>query len=225
MSCCLDLHVHTKRYSGCAEFLDPKEIGSRCIEVGLDGVVITDHDWLWQHAEIAEVARKCPEILFLRGMECSARGCHILLIGIDEMAPFSRGMEPEEVIGACHAQGGAAILAHPYRDSDPETLPCELFDAIEIDSTSFVEDTVTRSIRLAEMLALPVVANSDAHALSRIGWAWTEFPEKPQNEEELVEMICAGQGQPRLHEELMAQGMSQDQQEGKAFSLHQRKMR
>jgi len=221
----IDLHVHTSRYSGCAEFLHPGEIGARCAEVGLDGVVITDHDWLWHAAEITEIARKSPEILFFRGMECSAEGCHILVIGIDEMAPFSRGMPPAEVIRACHAQGGAAILAHPFRDADPASLPCELFDAIEVDSTSFLAEDIPRSFELAASFDLPVVASSDAHALTRIGWAWTEFPEKPGDEKELVEMIQSGACRPVLHQEIISRGVFGDRQGGTAFSLHQNRKR
>jgi len=221
----IDLHVHTRRYSGCAEFLDPGEIGSRCVEVGLDGVVISDHDWLWHAAEIAEIARKSPEILFFRGMECSADGCHILVIGIDEMAPFSRGMPPAQVIRACHAQGGAAILAHPYRDSDPAALPCELFDAIEVDSTSFLNEDIPRSFELAASCELPVVASSDAHALTKIGWARTEFPETARDEKELAEMIRSGACRPVLHREVISLGAFRDRQGGTAFSLHQNRKR
>jgi len=188
----IDLHVHTKRYSGCAEFLEPTSIAKYAVVVGLDAVVLTEHDWLWERLEIEELARRSTGIRFFRGMECSARGCHILLIGLQEAAPFHRGISPEKAIELAHGQGAVAILAHPFRDSDPWRLPVKSFDAIEVNSTSFHGDDSDRAQALADAFHLPQVAAGDAHALSRIGWACTVFERRPRNEEELAAMIRAG---------------------------------
>ena len=195
----IDLHVHTKRYSACAEFMGPFEIDASCREAGIDAVVFTDHDWLWTEAEISEVRARSQGTRFFRGIECSADGCHIILIGLEDAAHLRRGMPPGKVIDIAHGQGAVAILAHPFRDTDPFALPLEEFDAIEVDSTSFVSGDPKLAFHLARSLDKPTVASSDAHALSRLGWAWTEFDTEPADEKELAELVHQGRGRPVLH--------------------------
>lgn len=198
----VDLHVHTRRYSPCAEFVEPMDIAHWAVKAGLRGVVITDHDMLWGDEEIAVLRKGFPRIAFYRGIECSAVGCHILLIGIDDIGPLCRGIAVEEAVSFGRAQQAVSILAHPYRDSDPNLLPLGLFDAIEVASTSFSLTDHYRSSRLAERLGKPQVASSDAHALSRIGFASTEFPSLPADERELAAMIRRGSGRPLLPDRL-----------------------
>ncbi len=195
----VDLHVHTKRYSGCAEFMDPFEIDAYCRKAGVDAVVFTDHDWLWTEPEVAEIRAQSQGTRFFRGLECSAAGCHIVIVGLEDSAHLRRGMPPREVINIAHDQGAVAILAHPFRDTDPYVLPLEDFDAIEVDSTSFVGQDTTLAFRLARSLDKPQVASSDAHALSRLGWAWTDFDSEPADERELAALIHQGRCQPVLH--------------------------
>lgn len=191
---CLDLHVHTGRYSQCAELVDPFRIGDAASRAGLAGVVLTEHDMFWQDEETELLRSALSPLRIYRGLEVSAVGCHVLVIGIEDAALFERRMRVERVIELAHAAGAVAILAHPYRDTNPEDLPVEGFDAIEIGSTSFDRQEAKRSIRLARRLGKPMVASSDAHALSRIGWGWTEFPTLPADDLELAVAIRNGVG-------------------------------
>jgi predicted metal-dependent phosphoesterase TrpH len=200
----LDLHVHTGRYSQCAELVDPFQIGDAALRAGLGGVVLTEHDVLWQDEEIELLRAATSPVRIYRGLEVSAAGCHVLVIGIEDAAMFERGMPAGEVIRVAHAAGAVAVLAHPYRDTTPKGLPIEDFDAIEIGSTSFDRPAARRSMQLARKFAKPMVASSDAHALSRIGWGWTEFPVLPANELELAVAIRNGAGQAVLPRALQA---------------------
>lgn len=188
----LDLHVHTGRYSQCAEFVDPTKVGEFAARAGLAGVVLTEHDLFWQDEELELLRAASPLVRIYRGLEVSAAGCHVLVIGIDDAAPFERRMPAAEAIRAAHTVGAVAVLAHPYRDADPETLPIESFDAIEICSTSFTAPESARAIDLARRFGRPTVAASDAHTLLRIGWAWTEMRKLPINERELASAIREG---------------------------------
>ena len=47
----IDLHVHTSRYSFCSH-ISPEELIRLAPERGIDGIVITEHDWQWTNEEI-----------------------------------------------------------------------------------------------------------------------------------------------------------------------------
>lgn len=193
----IDLHVHTARYSPCAEAMPPVEIGAWAARAGLGGVLLTDHDILWTREEVDALASTVCGVRLFRGIECTAREAHLVLIGLDDAGAIARGLPVAEVCSLAHAQHAAVVLAHPFRSASPATLPLGLLDAIEVASTSFTADEAARSVRLAELVGRPQVAGSDAHALSLVGWAWTELPSAPADERELAEMIMQGVGVPR----------------------------
>lgn len=194
----LDLHVHTARYSPCAELMAPREIGPRALDRGLHGVVLTDHDVMWTEEELAYLQEETPEVRFFRGIECTAASSHVLAVGMDDAALLEKKLPEDELVRRIHAGGGVAILAHPYRTGDPEAdgLPLDAFDAIEIASTSFSEEESVRSIVLANRLNKPKVASSDAHALAVLAHAWTELPRAPLDERDLAAMLRTGLGRP-----------------------------
>ncbi len=191
----LDLHVHTGRYSQCAEAVDPYRIEEYALRVGLDGVVLTDHDVLWEEEEVVLLRQRCPSILIFRGIEVSALGAHLVIIGLDDGGLFHRGIPVAEACSIAHRNAACVILAHPFRDADPAAIPVELVDAIEVGSTSFTVEEARRARQLARRTGKPQVAASDAHALSRIGWGWTRFPVRPADELELAALIASGAGE------------------------------
>ena len=192
----IDLHVHTRRYSPCAELVDEGQIARFALQAGLSGVVITDHDVLWSRDEIERLGALNPELAIFRGVECSTAEGHAVVIGLEDLATIRKGARIASIAHIARAQGAAVILAHPYRDADPEGIAPELLDAIEVGSTSFSHAEADRSVALARRLGLPTVASSDAHALSRIGWAWTRFPRLPRDSTDLAAMIRSGAGTP-----------------------------
>ncbi len=198
----LDLHVHTGRYSQCAEFVDPYRIEEHALRAGLDGVVLTDHDVLWEEEELAVLQDLSPAVRFYRGIEVSAAEAHLVIVGLDDAGLFQRGIPVAEACAIAHRFSACVILAHPYRETDPAGVPVPLVDAVEVGSTSFNAAEAALARRLARRFGKPAVAASDAHALSRIGWAWTEFPEEPRSEQELAAAIAAGNGRPVVPEVL-----------------------
>lgn len=192
----IDLHVHTARYSGCAEFVDPYRIGEAAAAAGLDGVLLTDHDMMWEVEELEVLQAATPGVRLYRGIEVSAAGCHLVVLGIDDAGALTRGITLAEAADITHRAGGIVILAHPFRDSDPYLLPVELVDAIEIASTSFTAAESRAAADLVRRFGKPPVASSDGHALSRIGWAWTELSELPVSERALGALIASGAGLP-----------------------------
>ena len=53
----IDLHVHTTAYSGCAKST-PHEMLERATEIGLDAIVITEHNVVWPEERVAALQMK-----------------------------------------------------------------------------------------------------------------------------------------------------------------------
>ncbi len=193
----IDLHVHSARYSPCAEAAPARDVAVWALRAGLHGVVLADHDILWEEEEVAALQAEAPELRLFRGIECTTRGAHLVVIGAAEAGHFVRGAPPELVAARAHEQGAVVILAHPHRDAPLPVIPPGMVDAIEVTSTSIPAEDSPRARRLAKRLGVPQVGSSDAHALSRIGWAYTEFPSMPPDERELAAMIRSGKGKVR----------------------------
>jgi predicted metal-dependent phosphoesterase TrpH len=128
-------------------------------------------------------------------MEISSAGGHILAYGITEEIP--RDLEPAETRDRIHAQGGMAVVPHPYRFwsglGEEATLRIKP-DAVE----AFNAHSTARENRLAGKLAqrmeLPATAGSDSHELPSLGRAYTLVPDA-SSEEEVLDAIKAGRTQ------------------------------
>src|SRR5438445_4910387 len=73
----LDLHVHTTASSDA--HTRPDELVPRCMERGIDGLAITDHNML---------ARAVPsELLIIPGIEISSRDGNIIGLGVSDTLP------------------------------------------------------------------------------------------------------------------------------------------
>ena len=84
-----DHHIHTSRHSPDSE-IDPLQLVERAREIGLDGVVITEHDYQWEADELAELAARAAPLRVFSGAEISAREGHFLVYGLpslDECPP------------------------------------------------------------------------------------------------------------------------------------------
>src|SRR5258708_38281132 len=86
-----DLHIHTTRHSGDSS-MDPFVLIDRAQEIGLDGVVITEHDWLWTEKELDELRAAAPRLVVLAGVEVSTRQGHFLAYGIKNPLALPRGI-------------------------------------------------------------------------------------------------------------------------------------
>src|SRR5262245_26865170 len=113
-----DLHLHTSRHSPDS-VMDPFSMVLRAQEIGLDGVVITEHDWLWTEEELVELRRAAPGLVVLAGVEVSAREGHFLVYGIRNPFAVAKGIGVAALCREVHRQGGAVVAAHPFRWGQP----------------------------------------------------------------------------------------------------------
>ena len=85
-----DHHMHTIRHSPDSE-IDPLLLIERAREIGLDGVVITEHDYQWEADELAELAARAAPLRVFSGAEISAREGHFLVYGLPSLDDVPAG--------------------------------------------------------------------------------------------------------------------------------------
>ncbi|MBD2099842.1 PHP domain-containing protein [Leptolyngbya sp. FACHB-261] len=133
-----NFHMHTAHSDGK---LKPSELVTQALALGLTGFAITDHHTVAGYREAlrclkADRAQMKPQLW--PGIEINADllggEVHILGYGFDPdaavLAPYLQGhtakgqaYQAQQVIGALHAAGGLAVLAHPVRyRRDPADL-------------------------------------------------------------------------------------------------------
>jgi len=108
----IDPHVHSDdSYDGH----EPVElILEHASEIGLDAVVITDHDVIGESKRAAEIADEYG-LIGIPGVEVSTAHGHLLAVGVERMPPRRRPYD--ETIAWIHEHGGVAIVPHPFQRS------------------------------------------------------------------------------------------------------------
>ena len=90
-----DLHLHTTRHSPDS-LMGPFMMLRQAREVGLQGVVITEHDWLWTEEELQELRQAAPDLFVFSGIEVSTREGHFLVYGVTDPFAVPRGIGVDE---------------------------------------------------------------------------------------------------------------------------------
>lgn len=196
-----DLHMHTRRYSPDSE-IDPFDLVRRAQEIGLDGIVITEHDRLWPEAELEELRGAAPGLVVLGGVEVSGRNGDLLCYGVRDLTNLRRGTAWGDLCREVARQGGAAVAAHPYRwGQDFDRLIAE--ERPELTGLEMMSNNMDPTVRRATATFLdrhPVYAtlgNSDAHEVDVVGACYTEFDADVRTSADLVRAIRERKGRPR----------------------------
>lgn len=196
-----DLHMHTRRYSPDSE-IDPFDLVRRAREIGLDGIVITEHDQLWPEDELEELRALVPGLIVLAGVEVSGRNGDLLCYGVTDISELRRGMAWGDLCREVRRQGGAAVAAHPYRwGQDFDRLLAE--ERPELTGLEMMSNNMDPDVRrqVAEFLArnpnYATLGNSDAHALEVLGACYTEFDAEIRTSTDLVAAIQSRKGRPQ----------------------------
>jgi predicted metal-dependent phosphoesterase TrpH len=191
-----DLHMHTTRYSPDSQ-MDPLAMLRRAAQIGLDGVVITEHDWLWTEPELKALRDVGDDLVVLAGIEVSAREGHFLVYGVENPFALPRGIRVAALCREVHRQGGAVVAAHPFRWAQPfdEILEEEQpdLDGLEMMSSNMDADCRERTARVQQRFGYAALGNSDAHHEDTLGYCYTEFPDGVRTIADVVEAILARQ--------------------------------
>lgn len=167
----IDLHVHTSRYSPCGKS-SPEDMMRRAVEIGLDGVVLTEHNVVWPEDEAAALQAQFPLVRIYRGIEVTVdTGDHYLVYGLTDPAAFENKMPSAQLMRRVRAAGAAAVLAHPYRYGPdvPDTLEDHPVDAIEIHSNNILTYAHVKAVALCNRLGVRPIASSDGHRVGTLG--------------------------------------------------------
>jgi len=201
----IDRHAHTWPRSHDS-VLSPDELVVRAKQAGLDAIVFTEHDTLWDEASIRALCEK-HHFLVLAGVEISTDEGHMLVFGIDK---YVFGMHrSEELARYVEAVGGAMVAAHPYRRQMPWYIrneeeyeqaleraarnPAYRFcDALEELNGRGSDRENAFSKRLCERMGMPGTAGTDSHAIQDIGRCATYFEREIHDVRDLIREIKAG---------------------------------
>jgi len=195
----VDLHVHTRRYSPCAEALDPEHLCHALEKAGLDGLVIAEHDHLWPAEDIALLNRRLKNKRIYRGVEVSSSNGHFIVIGLNDLDGIMPGISIENLIPLINFHEAAIIWAHPHLcyGSIPAPLKGSRMPpglhAVEVASgvTAGRDTAATRA--MARRMGWASVGGSDAHIPGQVGCAYTLLNDLPENEVHLAAAIRSGQ--------------------------------
>jgi hypothetical protein len=194
----IDLHVHTRRHSPCAEALDPDHLPERLESLGLDGLVITEHDHLWSAEDIEYLNRRMRHGRIYRGVEVSSRNGHFIVIGLQQLDGIAPGIGIDVLVRQAKAQQAAVIWAHPQLCYTNTPAPCTLqtlpqgIHAVEVISSVTSGGYIQKAKQMADRMGWAQVGGSDAHNIHQVGFAVTLFKRLPADEKELAEAILKG---------------------------------
>lgn len=201
----IDLHSHTWPQSHDS-VLNPDNLIVRARQAGLDAIVFTEHDTVWDFKSIEELRAK-HNFLVLAGVEISTDDGHILAFGIDK---YVFGMHrSKELAGYVENAEGAMVAAHPYRRQMPwfsrneEEYQGALEKASRNPAYQYVQGLETQngrgsdkenefSRKLAGMMQLQGTGGTDSHAISDVGKCATYFEAEIHDERELIAAIKSG---------------------------------
>ena len=182
----LDLHVHSA-YSPDSRL--PLETNvSRLSYCGLRGFALTDHNTVRGHGALEALRSKYPGYLFLPGVEVSTQEGHLLAYGVREPPPAHR--PAIETVEWVRAHAGEAVLAHPFRWSHgvgrrvAESVPAS---GVEVRNGHNSEIANLRAEDVAARRNLGATGGSDAHVVTDLGRAYTEFDPEVGSVDDLLE--------------------------------------
>lgn len=195
-----DHHLHTARHSpdSC---INPLEMIERAREIGLDGLVITEHDYQWEADELADLAGRAAPLRVFSGAEVSAREGHFLVYGLPTLDEVPPGIGVSELLRVVRAHGAAIVAAHPFRWDQPFDAILAghgpAFDALELVSKNVTPQTRARTEAALRRHGLGATGSSDAHELETLGCYFTEFDLPITTIGDFVAALRAGAARPR----------------------------
>lgn len=179
-----DMHTHTN-LSSCST-LDVHDMIDEAGRLGLDGVCITDHQTMDVRHQIKE-GPQSNGLIVIVGMEYDTPDGDFLIFGPYEEIP--PGMGGEDLLNYVRATGGIAVAAHPFRkgrmlnEALVQNRLCHVAEGIN-GRNSDIENLQFNSLR--KRYGLTEIGGSDAHTLSELGRAVTQFSVPIRSRKDLI---------------------------------------
>jgi hypothetical protein len=192
----IELHLHTTRYSKCAQN-SPEDMLARLVELDYQAVFFCEHDAVWSTGELAELQRDWPQIRLFPGLELTLynpRGfSHLLILGVTDRE-FLDIADPGDALRRARQENFPTILAHPYRwEGAADMIENGHYpDAMECSTPNVSPTQAVLAQITAGQLHLPVVNTGDAHSVDFLGKHWIETEEELQTPSQLREIFLQG---------------------------------
>ena len=177
-----DLHVHTR----CSRdsLMDPARVVKVARMRGLAAIAVTDHNTI-RGGLLAREANPDEGFEVVVGAEIKTEYGDVLGLFLDREITARRF---DDVVSEIRAQGGLAVLAHPYRRyPSPERLAGRV-DLVEGFNSRSRRQANALSMTLGRASGKGTVGGSDAHVYAEIGRGVTVYAG-----EEIEEALRAGQ--------------------------------
>lgn len=201
----IDLHTHTRPLSWDS-YLSPDDLVERSKAAGLDGICLSEHDYLWDPDEVIALGKR-HNYLVIPAIEINTDDGHILVYGINKYVyGMHRSSELARHVGDA---GGTMVAAHPYRRQMPWYIDSErdYHDALvrashnpayrhcsaleKLNGRGTVKENAF-SAALCEFMQMPGTAGTDSHSRSDIGRVATNFERDISDVYGLIEELQAG---------------------------------
>lgn len=202
----IDLHCHTQRHS-FDSVLPPETLVELALSAGLDGVVITEHNYTWPREELDELLAATGAAGHLklwagqeiRVVEEERMLGDLLVFGPTESIPD--GTSIHYVLAEVQRTQGYAIAAHvgvPGKGLELAAADYPLL-AAEVWNGRYGKTGARQAEAILPDLRLPAVGGSDAHAPRQVAKGATRFPrpiEEYESFDDLAADIAAGRCEP-----------------------------
>ncbi len=162
-----EIHCHSTFSDGMNTV---REMISHAKSIGLDGIIITDHDTLGGFSLEEKIVAEFNMKTF-PGVEVTTEIGHVLVYGLKKIPHYD---DLYKFLERVKKNGGASVLAHPYYSSffygfpDMEKL-IKKFDAIEVINGGVSPEGNLFAIKLAKKYEMNGTGGSDAHFRGNIG--------------------------------------------------------
>ncbi len=201
-----DLHIHSRHSDGLASI--PQIMEYVATKTDLRVIAITDHNTLEGALFAKSLEDMYPGLEVVVGEEITSKWGHILGLFLTEEVP--PGLSAAETIARIEAQGGIAIIAHPFANrafgpfglkSLGKRVADVAFMAAEVYNSSpyliYANRLAAKAFTGGQGIA--ATGGSDAHVLKAIGKGYTLFrgetaAELRRSLEELETRACASRG-------------------------------
>lgn len=198
----VEMHAHSAEHSPCSS-IPAVTLIRQVFSKGLQGIVFTDHHYLWSHEELAIVRRQAevPDyFLIFTGQEVRTPELGDVLV-YDADHVFAKGTSLQDIRNEFpHA---AIVWAHPFRDGrDPhdEQLLHPLINGVEIFSSNHSVRENSRGLREWHRHKFTAIGGTDTHGNGYAGMYPTQFDHPVTGIAGLATEVRLGRCRPFLKE-------------------------
>lgn len=198
----LEMHCHTAEHSECSS-ISACELVRQVYAKGLQGIVFTDHHFLWSEdalKRVRHVAEVPEHFLIFSGQEVSTAECgDVLVYGATKLFPPRTSL----VDIRDEFPDAALVWAHPYRKGRRPTVAAlrnAILDGIEIFNSNHTVLENSRALRDWHQQRFTAIGGTDTHGGSYAGLYPTIFDHPVKSIFDLATEIRHGRCRPFLKE-------------------------